>query len=141
MSVISDVAKAVMTKAIKLAPDNWLPGGEPDPLIRSSRGLLGGSISRLDGPLKVQGKAKFAAEFPVDAMVYAAVAFSTIAKGRIASINTEAARAAPGVVLVMTYENAPRLKPLPVFQSQPKAVGPDSLAVMQDDRIFWNGQA
>ena len=141
MSVISDVVQRVMTKAIKLAPDSWLPGGEPDPLIKQSRGLIGGSISRLDGPLKVQGRAKFAAEFPMDDMVYAAVAFSTIPKGRIVSIRTDAAQAAPGVVLVMTYENAPPMKPLPVFQSQPKASGPDSLPVMQDNHIHWNGQA
>ena len=141
MSVVSDVAKAAMMKAVKLAPDSWLPGGEPDPLIKYPRGILGRSVSRLDGPLKVQGKAKFAAEFPLEGMVYAAVAFSTIAKGRIVSINTDAAKAAPGVVLVMTYENAPRMQPLPVFQSQPKAVGPDNLSVMQDDHIRWNGQA
>lgn len=141
MSGISDLTKAVMTKAIKLAPDSWLPGGEPDPLIKDSRGLIGSSVSRLDGPLKVQGRAKFAAEFPLDGMVYAAVAFSTIAKGRIVSINTDAARAAPGVVLVMTHQNAPRLQAAPVFSSQPKAMGPDSLPVMQDDRIHWNGQA
>src|ERR1700742_1339251 len=141
MSIISEAAQALMMKAIKLAPDSWLPGGEPDPLIKQSRGLIGGSISRLDGPLKVQGKAKFAAEFPLEGMVYAAVAFSTIAKGRIVSINTEAAKSAPGVVLVMTYQNAPRMQPMPPFQSQPKAAGPDSLPVMQDDRIHWNGQA
>ena len=141
MSLISDVTKAVVTKAVRIAPERWLPDGEPDPLLESSRGLVGSSISRLDGPLKVQGRAKFAAEFPIEGMVYAAVAFSTIAKGRMISIDTEAARAAPGVVLVMTHENAPRMKPLPVFQSQPKAAGPDSLAVMQDDRIHWNGQA
>jgi xanthine dehydrogenase YagR molybdenum-binding subunit len=141
MSVVSDAAKAVMMKAIKLAPDTWLPGGEPDPLIKQSRGLIGGSISRLDGPLKVQGKAKFAAEFPLDGLVYAAVAFSTIPKGRISSISTATAEKSPGVVLVMTYQNAPRMKPLPAFQSQPKAAGPDSLPVMQDARIHWNGQA
>ena len=68
-------------------------------------------------------------------MVYAAVAFSTIAKGRIVAIDTAAAEAAPGVVLVMTYQNAPRLQAAPVFQSHPKAMGPDSLPVMQDDRV------
>jgi xanthine dehydrogenase YagR molybdenum-binding subunit len=141
MSVISDAAKAVMLKAIKLAPDSWLPGGEPDPLILQSRGLIGSSVARLDGPLKVQGKAKFAAEFPVDGMVYAAVAFSTIAKGRITSIDTDAAQRVPGVVWIMTHQNAPRMKALPLIQSAPKALGPDSLPVMQDERIHWNGQA
>jgi xanthine dehydrogenase YagR molybdenum-binding subunit len=141
MSVISDAAQALMQKAIKLAPDGWMPGGEPDPLIQNNRGLIGSSISRLDGPLKVQGKAAFAAEFPLDGMVYAAVLFSTIPKGRILSIDTDSAQSAPGVVLVMTHLNAPRLKPTPGFGSKPKAAGPDTLPILQDDRVQWNGQA
>jgi xanthine dehydrogenase YagR molybdenum-binding subunit len=126
---------------MSVASDNWAPGGEPVPLTQSTCGLIGGSISRLDGPVKVQGKAQFAAEFPLDGMVYAAVTFSTIAKGRIASIETDAAQSASGVVLVMTYKNAPRMQPMPAFGSQPKAAGPDSLSVMQDNRVHWNGQA
>jgi xanthine dehydrogenase YagR molybdenum-binding subunit len=44
------------------------------------------------------------------------------------------------VVLVMTYQNAPRLKPLPPFMTQPKAAGGDDVPIMQDDQIHWNGQ-
>ena len=33
MSVVQDAAQAVMKKAIALAPDGWIPGGNPDPLI------------------------------------------------------------------------------------------------------------
>ena len=51
---------------------------------------------------------------------------STIAKGRLASLDVAAAEAAPGVVLVMTHKNAPRMKATPVFFSKPKAaVGDD----------------
>ncbi len=133
-------AQAVMKKAIELAPDSWLPGGKPDPLIRHKHGLIGAPISRIDGPLKVQGKAKFAAEFPLEGMVYAAVAFSAVPKGRIATLDTGAAEAAPGVVLVMTYKNAPRMNDMPLFMTSEKAVGGDKLPIMQDDRIHWNGQ-
>ena len=73
-----------MKKAVALAPDNWIPGGKPDPLIRHKHGLIGAPVSRLDGPLKVAGKAPFAAEFPMEGMAYAALVFSTIARGRIA---------------------------------------------------------
>ena len=97
-------------------------------------------MSRIDGPLKVQGKARFAAEFPMDGMVYAALAYSTIPKGRIATLDTSAAEAAPGVVLVMTYRNAPRMKPTPLFMTSGRAAGGDDLPVMQDDRVHWNGQ-
>ena len=66
-------------------------------------------MSRIDGPLKVAGKAAFAAEFPMEGLTYAALRYSTIARGRITEIDTSAAEAAPGVVLVMTYRNAPTL--------------------------------
>ncbi|WP_244639593.1 xanthine dehydrogenase family protein molybdopterin-binding subunit [Aureimonas endophytica] len=129
-----------MKKAVQLAPDSWMPGGEPDPLSRQKHGLVGAPISRIDGPLKVQGAARFAAEMPMDGLVYAALAYSTIAKGRIVHLETGAAEAAPGVVLVMTHRNAPRMKPMPLFMTAEKAAGGSSLPIMQDAEIHWNGQ-
>jgi len=130
----------VMEKAIELAPDSWMPGGKPDSLIATKHGSIGASVPRIDGPLKVQGKAPFAAEFELPGMVYAALMFSTVAKGRIATLDTAQAEAAPGVVLVMTHRNAPRMESMPVFLSAEKAGGGDNLPIMQDDRIHWNGQ-
>lgn len=138
--LVQGAAQAAMEKAVAAAPDSWVPGGEPDPLIRRKHGHVGRPVSRLDGPLKVAGAATFAAEFAMDGMVYAAVACSTIAKGRITRIDTAAAEAAPGVVLVLTYRNAPRLEPLPLFMTAQKAAGGDKVPVLQDDRIHWNGQ-
>ena len=132
--------QAVMKKAIELAPDDWVPGGKPDPLIRNKHGLIGAPVSRVDGPLKVQGRAKFAAEFPLAGMLYAAVAFSTVPRGRITALDTSAAEAVAGVVLVMTHRNAPRMQNMPLFLTAEKAAGGDNLPVMQDDRIHWNGQ-
>jgi xanthine dehydrogenase YagR molybdenum-binding subunit len=137
---IKDAAQAMMKKAIEIAPDSWMPGGHPDPLIEHRHGLIGAPISRLDGPLKVQGRARFAAEFSMEGLVYAALAYSTIPKGRIATLDTSAAEAAGGVVLVMTHRNAPPLKPAPLFGSASKAAGGDDLPIMQDDLIHWNGQ-
>ena len=120
MSILKDakqlaqgVAQGAVARVVALAPDSWLPGGEPDPLIRLQHGHIGRPISRVDGPQKVAGQARFAAEFTFDGMVYAALACSTIARGRIAEIATAAAEAAPGVVAVMTHGNAPRLQPTP----------------------------
>jgi xanthine dehydrogenase YagR molybdenum-binding subunit len=137
---IQDAMQAVMQKAIALAPDGWIPGGHPDPLIRHKHGLIGAPISRVDGKLKVSGEARFAAEFPMDRLSHAALHYSTIARGRIAEIDTRAAETAPGVVLVMTHRNAPPLKAPAAFGTGPKAAGGDNIAVMQDDRIHWNGQ-
>ena len=138
--IAQGVMQGVIAKAAALAPDSWMPGGEPDPLIRRQHGHIGQPVSRLDGPLKVSGRAPFAAEFPLDGMVYAAVAYSTVAKGRIARLDTGTAEAAPGVVLVMTHHNAPKMKPAPIFLSSSKAAGGDGLPVLQDDRVCWNGQ-
>src|ERR1700721_248615 len=76
--------------AIALAPDGWIPGGHPDPLIYHKHGLIGASISRVDGPLKVSGKAQFCAEFPMEGLTYAALKYSTIARGRITEIDARA---------------------------------------------------
>ena len=120
-------------------PDTWGPAGRPDPLIHR-RGLIGAPISRLDGPVKVKGAARFAAEFSLPGLVYAALSYSTIPKGRITSLDLAAAESAPGVVLVMTYRNAPRMSPGPLFLTAEKAAAGDDLPIMQDERIYWNGQ-
>ena len=140
MSILTDAVQAVQKKAIQLAPDSWIPGSRPDPLIVEKHGLIGAPISRLDGPLKVRGAARFAAEFPLEHMTHAAIVYSTIAKGRIASIETREAETAAGLVLIMTHHNAPRLKPMPGFGTASKASGGDTLPIMQDDQIHWNGQ-
>ena len=138
--IVQTAVQTVMKTAIAHAPDAWMPGGTPDPLIGRKHGLLGSAVSRVDGPLKVQGRARFAAEFPMAGMAYAALRYSTVARGRIAGLDTAAAEAAPGVVLVMTHANAPKLKPMPLFMTSAKAAGGDDLPVMQDDRIHWNGE-
>lgn len=114
---LKSAAMKLMQKAIEHAPDAWMPGNTPDRLITHKHGLIGAAVTRIDGPLKVKGAAPFAAEFPVEGMLYAAVVFSTIARGRITSLETAAAEAAEGVKLVMTYKNAPKLKTTPMFNS------------------------
>jgi xanthine dehydrogenase YagR molybdenum-binding subunit len=140
MSIVGAAVQTVMKKAIALAPDSWLPGGVPDPLIREKHGLIGAPVSRIDGPLKVAGQARFAAEFPYENLAYAAVLHAAIASGRIASIRTGKAEAAPGVIPVMTHLNAPRLHPTPAFGSANMALGGDDVPVLQEPRIHWNGQ-
>ncbi len=138
---LKSAAMELMKKVIKVAPDELMPGATPDPLVRQKHGAIGAPVTRVDGPLKVSGGAPFAAEFPITGMLFGAIAFSTIAKGRIAMLDTDAAERASGVKLVLTYKNAPKLKPTPIFNSSPRAAGPDDLPIMQNDCIHWNGQA
>jgi xanthine dehydrogenase YagR molybdenum-binding subunit len=126
--------------AVPIVPEGWTPKAGSDPVLRAQHGLIGAQVSRLDGPLKVRGEARFAAEYVMEGMVYAALRYSTIARGRITTLDTSAAEAAPGVVLVMTHRTAPRMQPPPLFLTAPKAAGGSSLPVMQDDSIHWNGE-
>ncbi|MGQ8630282.1 xanthine dehydrogenase family protein molybdopterin-binding subunit [Agrobacterium sp. DKPNP3] len=117
----------------------WQPAVTTDPLLRK-HGSLGQSVPRIEGPMKVQGKTRFAAEFPYDNISYAALAFSTVARARVTELDVGAAEAAPGVILVMTYKNAPRMKAPSLMMSSPTAAGASNLPVMQNDEIHWNGQ-
>ena len=138
MSILSNASEKLVQTAIGLA-ESWLPGGTPDPLS-AQHGLIGAAVSRLDGPLKVAGKARFAAEVPMEGLLYTALVHSTIARGRITDLDTAASESAPGVVFVMTHKNAPRMKPPALFGASPTAAGATSLPVMQDAEIHWNGQ-
>ncbi|UKT65616.1 xanthine dehydrogenase family protein molybdopterin-binding subunit [Pedobacter mucosus] len=71
---------------------------------------VGEAIDRVDGRLKVMGLAKYASEFPVENLVYAQGVNSTIAKGRITSIDTSEAKKQKGVLEVITHLNAQKLK-------------------------------
>lgn len=143
MKIVQSIQKAgqaMMQKAVVHAPDRFIPGGKLDHMIASDDPLIGAPVSRLDGPAKVRGEARFAAEFPFDAMAYAALVYSTVAKGRILDIDTEPAEFSPGVVLVMSHRNAPKMNPPPLLMRQPRAASGDALPVFQDDRVHWNGQ-
>ncbi|MCL2583905.1 MAG: xanthine dehydrogenase family protein molybdopterin-binding subunit, partial [Streptosporangiales bacterium] len=122
-----------------LGRDGWTPDGKSDPLMTRRGGLIGAPLSRLDGALKVTGTAPFAAEIPLDGMVYASLLYSTVARGRVRLDTSEAERAS-GVVLVMTHRNAPRLNPPPGFLTAEKAMSGDGLEVMAGDQVRWNGQ-
>ena len=130
MSLLQKAIGAVL----RLMPDEL-----PDPLIGSGR-VVGQPVSRVDGALKVTGKARFAAEVPFENLAFAAVVYSTIARGSIASIDTAEAEAAAGVLLAMTYKNAPRLKAPLMMVADAKGAAGSNLPVMQDAKVRWNGE-
>lgn len=68
---------------------------------------VGKSIPRVDGLVKVTGKAQYVDDIFEKDMLYAKVFRSAIANGWVKSIDTAAARALPGVAAVVTYEDVP----------------------------------
>ncbi len=73
--------------------------------------VIGKPTSRIEGPLKVTGTARYAYERhdAVKNPAYGYVIGAAIAKGRIESIDTSAAEAAAGVLAVVTAANAGKL--------------------------------
>jgi len=73
--------------------------------------VVGKPIDRIDGPLKTTGTAPYAYEHHDVARnaAYGYLIGSTIAKGRIAAIDVIDARSAPGVLAIVTANNAGRL--------------------------------
>ena len=73
--------------------------------------VVGKPTDRIDGPLKTTGTAPYAYDRHdvVPNQAYGYVVGSAIAKGRIASIDLTAAKAAPGVLAIVTAENAGKL--------------------------------
>src|SRR5260370_21946793 len=92
---------------------------------------IGAPLSRLDGPQKVTGTARYAFEQPVEPRpAYLFPVQATIANGRITSIDTSAATAEPGVLAILTHENAPKL--VPGFLAD--------LLILQSDEVAYRGQ-
>jgi xanthine dehydrogenase YagR molybdenum-binding subunit len=101
--------------------------------------FIGQPVSRVDGRQKVTGRATYAAEFKVAKLAHAAVVRSTIARGRITSIDAAAAERAPGVIAVLTHRNAPRLAYRPHKGAVDPVVG-ERLHVLQDTQVNHQGQ-
>ncbi len=99
--------------------------------MQSTQRASGAPLNRLDGIPKVTGAATYAYEYAVEGATYVFPVLSTIARGRISSIDTSAARALPGVIAVLSHENAPRLAPPRDDQD---------LAVFQSDAVAYRGQ-
>ncbi|MEV0244516.1 xanthine dehydrogenase family protein molybdopterin-binding subunit [Streptomyces sp. NPDC050674] len=92
-------------------------------------GSVGAPAERREGHEKVTGTARYAAEFHSPGRAQAWPVPARVARGRVSGVDTAAALAEPGVIAVLTHENAPRL------------AEPDdpTLAVLQNARVPHRG--
>ena len=79
----------------------------PNAIDENRHGHIGAAMDRVDGVLKVTGRAAYGHELQVDRVTYGWIVEASIAKGRVADIDTREAESVPGVLLVMTHRNAP----------------------------------
>ena len=100
---------------------------------------IGRSTPRVDGPLKVSGKAQYASDFHFPGMLYAVPVEATIANGRVIKLDTAAAEKMPGVRAIFHRENIGK-----IFRS---VLGPGFEGIVderrppfEDDIVRYYGQ-
>ena len=100
----------------------------------------GKPTNRVDGPAKVKGMAKYAGEFFVKDLIYGVVVSSTIAKGKILSINAEEARAVPGVLEVLDHRNRPVKAEAAAKHADDDAPPGEPFVPLSSSEIKYSGQ-
>jgi xanthine dehydrogenase YagR molybdenum-binding subunit len=98
---------------------------------------IGQPLTRRDGILKVTGRAHYAADHHPPGMLYAVLAVSHIARGRVTFLDVAAAKAHAGVIEVMTSANKPVLAQDPDEKSNPFMF---RLDLLQNDRVRYANQ-
>ncbi|MFF9884450.1 MULTISPECIES: xanthine dehydrogenase family protein molybdopterin-binding subunit [Streptomyces] len=94
---------------------------------------VGTGHTRVEGRDKVTGAARYAAEVPFAGLAHGWLVLSTIARGRIRSLDTESVLAMPGVLAVLDHRNAPHLN---TDYTGLLGLRPDpTCAVFQHDRV------
>jgi xanthine dehydrogenase YagR molybdenum-binding subunit len=110
----------------------------PQPSLHVRHGSsIGQPITRRDGILKVTGQARYAADHHPPGLLYAVLATSSVARGRVASLDVQAAKRHKHVVEVMTPANRPALAQDPDAKTGPFSFRLDAL---QNDRVRYANQ-
>jgi xanthine dehydrogenase YagR molybdenum-binding subunit len=100
--------------------------------------VLGQPLDRTDGLLKVTGQARYSADNPEAKLAHAVLVMSTIAHGRVVSMDTARVQSMPGVLLVMTHETAMRLPNGGKPDASPPAVR--RLSLLQTDEVRYSNE-
>ena len=101
--------------------------------------MIGQSPERVEGHGKVTGTARYAAEFNQPGQVYAIIVGSTVGLGRVVRIESALVMQMPGVLAVISHQNAPRL-PYVVHKGPIDPAVGERLHVLQDDEVRFYGQ-
>lgn len=108
--------------------------------MATTSNILGPARNRVDGRLKVTGRAKYSVEFEVPKCAYAWPVQSTIAKGQITALDTRSAQSAPGVLTVLTHQNAPKLADSKSGDDMGHGIRSEERIPLSDDHIYYGGQ-
>ncbi len=104
--------------------------------------VIGKKTPRVDGPLKVSGKAMYTSDHHFPGMVYAVPVCSTIANGEILGIDTGAAEKMPGIRAIFHRENIGRFSRATVNHEFGAGMSriDETRAPLEDDVVRYYGQ-
>jgi len=100
---------------------------------------IGQPLRRVDGRQKVTGQARYTAEHAVPGCVHGVLVTSTIAAGRIAHLDTQAAAKVPGVLAIVSHLNSPKVPGYENPKPDERVEG-QQLRVFFDDKIHYSNQ-
>jgi xanthine dehydrogenase YagR molybdenum-binding subunit len=104
-----------------------------------STSIIGASLTRVDGPLKVTGAAPYALDHPIENMAFGVPIASTVGSARIAAIDTGEAARMPGVLAILHHGNTdPLFRPAGHFD--PTSRAGEVRPPFEDDRVYYYGQ-
>ncbi len=127
----------VTAAAMTAGPVFGEAAAEPLDDVTSSRGgVVGTPRPRVEGHGKVTGGVRYAADLKLPRAAHGVVVLSTVARGRIRTMDTAAVLKMPGVVGVVDHTNAPKLNP-----ETGNFFGPDGqMQILQNTEIHYSGQ-
>lgn len=101
--------------------------------------VIGQEVTRIDGKLKVTGRAPYAVEHAINNVAYGVAVASTIGNGKIRAIETAEAEKMPGVLAILHHGNAERLyRPAGALEEASRPG--ESRPPFEDDSIYYFGQ-
>jgi xanthine dehydrogenase YagR molybdenum-binding subunit len=99
-------------------------------------GVIGQPLDRVDGRQKVTGTAHYSGDVNLPSQAHGVLVLSSVPRGRITATSATSVQKLPGVLLVMTHRNAPRLP-----QGGRAGVNPPAgrvLSLLQDDAVHYD---
>jgi xanthine dehydrogenase YagR molybdenum-binding subunit len=118
-----------------IGSQNGAPPKPLDPDAPPPSGIIGAAVPRIDGPLKTTGTARYASDYNFPGLVYAVPVRATIASGKIRRIDSAAAEAMPGVLLVLHHGNI-----MPLYRNASGGRNSESRPAFEDETVYYWGQ-
>ncbi|MFD1050539.1 hypothetical protein ACFQ1S_35945, partial [Kibdelosporangium lantanae] len=130
------ILKGATLSAAALPATSVGANAEPSDARSANGGVVGTPRPRLEGQGKVTGGVRYAADVKLPGLVHGVLVLSTVARGRVRTLDTTPVLEMPGVVGVVDHTNAPRLNP-----KAGHFFGPDGqLLMLQSTEVHYSGQ-